>query len=217
MAKNSNIKEEVLELVWTRKEMGGLSREDFLENKNPKITLQLLEEMIREGYLFDIKEEINLGDKGKEIASHLVRAHRLSERLFCDVLDMSEKFMETNACTFEHILSPEVMESICILLGHPRECPHGRPIPQGICCQKAVKQPEKIVLPLSELKSGQRARVVYVTTKQHTRLDHLINLGVFPGADVLVHQTFPSFMIKVGETDIAIDNEIVKDIYVRRK
>ena len=217
MAKNNDVKEEVLELVWTKKEEGSLSRDELLRSEEPKVTPQLLEEMIKDDYLFEVKEEINLSDKGRKIASRLIRSHRLSERLFCDVLDMSEKFLESNACIFEHILSPEVMESICTLLGHPRECPHGRPIPQGLCCQKAVKQPEKIVLSLSELKSGQIAKIVYVATKHHVRLDHLTNLGVSPGAEVLVHQTFPSFMIKVGQTDIAIDNEIVKDIYVRKK
>ena len=47
--------------------------------------------------------------------------------------------VETNACTFEHILSPEVTDRICTFLGHPKTCPHGSPIPPGECCQNAAR------------------------------------------------------------------------------
>lgn len=42
--------------------------------------------------------------------------------------------VEKSACTFEHILSPEVTDRICTFLGHPTACPHGSPIPKGPCC-----------------------------------------------------------------------------------
>jgi DtxR family Mn-dependent transcriptional regulator len=46
---------------------------------------------------------------------------------------------EEQACYFEHILSPAVTDSICAFLGHPRLCPHGRPIPRGACCSAAPR------------------------------------------------------------------------------
>ena len=53
-----------------------------------------------------------------------------------DVLAIrDEGSIEKNACTFEHILSPEVTDRICTFLGHPRTCPHGSPIPEGDCCR----------------------------------------------------------------------------------
>ena len=55
-----------------------------------------------------------------------------------DVLAIrDEGSIEKNACTFEHILSPEVTDRICTFLGHPRTCPHGSPIPEGDCCLDA--------------------------------------------------------------------------------
>jgi Mn-dependent DtxR family transcriptional regulator len=45
-----------------------------------------------------------------------------------------ERGAEQQACKFEHILSPEAADKICALLGHRRPCPHGAPIPPGLCC-----------------------------------------------------------------------------------
>ena len=68
-------------------------------------------------------------------ASGRGRAHRLAERLFTDVLSLrDEEAVESNACQFEHILSPELTDRICTFLGHPETCPHGSPIPRGKCC-----------------------------------------------------------------------------------
>ena len=64
----------------------------------------------------------------------LIRAHRLAEKLIHDVL--GGKF-EDEACEFEHIASPKLVDSICTMLGHPKECPHGLPIPEGDCCKRS--------------------------------------------------------------------------------
>jgi len=79
--------------------------------------------------------------RGEERARSVIRRHRLAERLFTDVLAIrDEGSIEKNACTFEHILSPEVTDRICTLLGHPRTCPHGSPIPEGECCGVARRE-----------------------------------------------------------------------------
>jgi DtxR family Mn-dependent transcriptional regulator len=82
--------------------------------------------------------EVAFTPRGEERARSVIRRHRLAERLFMDVLAIrDEGSIEKNACTFEHILSPEVTDRICTFLGHPRTCPHGSPIPEGDCCLEA--------------------------------------------------------------------------------
>ncbi|MSO20434.1 MAG: ATP-binding cassette domain-containing protein [Acidobacteria bacterium] len=76
-----------------------------------------------------------MSEPGRARAANIIRRHRLAERLFSDTFQMhDEQQLEANACTFEHILSPEVTERICIFLNHPDRCPHGSPIPTGECC-----------------------------------------------------------------------------------
>ncbi len=77
-------------------------------------------------------------EKGRKRAEDVIRRHRLAERLFVQTFRVqNEKEVEEQACKFEHILSPEVTDSICSFLGHPRTCPHGSPIPAGPCCVMA--------------------------------------------------------------------------------
>jgi putative ABC transport system ATP-binding protein len=74
-------------------------------------------------------------EKGRKRAEDVIRRHRLAECLFVQTFRVqNEKEIEEQACRFEHVLSPEVTDSICSFLGHPRTCPHGSPIPAGPCC-----------------------------------------------------------------------------------
>src|ERR1700729_361998 len=73
--------------------------------------------------------------RGRERTGSIIRRHRLAERLSTDSLAIdSESEIEQQACKFKHILSPEATDKICTFLGHPRTCPHGAPIPPGVCC-----------------------------------------------------------------------------------
>ena len=65
--------------------------------------------------------------------------------------------MESQACEFEHILSPEATDSVCTLLGHPPTCPHGKPIPPGPCCGTFQKTLRPLVTGLRQLRA-RRAR-----------------------------------------------------------
>src|SRR5436305_7732242 len=78
---------------------------------------------------------VELTPRGRQRAADIIRRHRLAERLFTDSLALdSETEVEQQACNFEHILSPEATDKICLFLGHPETCPHGAPIPRGQCC-----------------------------------------------------------------------------------
>jgi len=215
MAQANEIRDEILEFIWTGKEIGSVKRKDLLRIDTTEISPEFIERLFQEDYIVEIEGEINLTEKGAAIAKRLVRAHRLAERLFMDVLEVGQESTELGACSLEHCLSQEVLVAICTLLGHPRECPHGRPIPQGECCRRAEKKIEPLVVPLNTLKAGQTGRIVYVTSKHHARLDRLTDLGITPGEEVRVHQTWPAYVIKIRETDIAVDTDVLKDVYVR--
>jgi putative ABC transport system ATP-binding protein len=72
--------------------------------------------------------------RGEARARHVLRRHRLSERLFYQTFGIDKDALDDHACKIEHTLSPEVTEKICIFLNHPQTCPHGSPIPRGACC-----------------------------------------------------------------------------------
>jgi putative ABC transport system ATP-binding protein len=83
--------------------------------------------------------EVQLTTVGSQRARDVVRRHRLAERLFKDTFSIEDSEARTQACKFEHIISPELDQRICTFLGHPKTCPHGNPIPPGECCNGKSK------------------------------------------------------------------------------
>jgi putative ABC transport system ATP-binding protein len=83
--------------------------------------------------------EVQLTPNGSGRARDVVRRHRLAERLFKDTFSIDDTEAQTQACKFEHIISPELDQRICTFLGHPKTCPHGNPIPPGNCCDSRSK------------------------------------------------------------------------------
>jgi putative ABC transport system ATP-binding protein len=124
--------DEVLEHMWTRREsQGHMESTDFTEVQWKR----LIATLSRIGLVTVQNGEENFTPAGERRARNVIRRHRLAERLFMDILSIQDEVeIESSACKFEHILSPDVTDRICTLLGHPDACPHGSPIPRGECC-----------------------------------------------------------------------------------
>ena len=208
--------EEALSIVWEEREKRVCGRDELRSKILDKVKEDYLEELLKVGLAAEEKNLIKFTPKGEEMARDIIRRQRLAERILVDVLEIGRQEMASVACEFEHILSEEVEEGICTLLGHPKECPHGHPIPAGDCCAKAQSTIESIVISLTKLSPGEAGRVVYVLTREHPQLHKLMSLGITPGTRISVHQVFPSFVIQVEQTQLALEEDIAKDIYVKR-
>jgi len=206
--------EEGLEILFTLQERGIGAASAFIEKCGEPEPRVLLDELERAGLVEIEDEQVTLTPRGRERATAIIRRHRLAEVMMRSVLDIEEGDMEQTACAFEHILGEEAVERVCSFLGHPSRCPHGHPIPPGPCCDLTAEFGEN-VLPLSEARVGDRCEVVYIRPKHHTRLDRLGAYGIVPRSVVRLHQKRPSFVVQIDETDLAIDVDVARDIYVR--
>ena len=208
--------EELLELIWTMREKGVSDLGQLLETTPDVEANHILRLMIKDD-LFNVDgNRVVLKERGEEKAREIIRRHRLTERLLSEIFEMSEEEVEEEACKLEHILSPSVTESVCTFLGHPPTCIHGKPIPRGDCCSKFKKEMKPLVIPLEDLGLGEEGRIVFIAPKSHQRLDRLSTLGIVPGSIVRMHQKNPSHVLQIGETTLALDKDIVKDIYVKK-
>jgi len=208
--------DELLELIWTFREKGVSDMDHLLETTQDIEAKSILRWMNKAG-LFEMEgNRMVLKERGEEKAREIIRRHRLTERLLFEIFELSEEEVEEEACKLEHILSPGVTESVCTFLGHPPTCIHGKPIPRGECCAKFKKEMKPLVIPLDELGLGEEGRIVFIAPKSHQRLDRLSNLGIVPGSIIRMHQKNPSHVLQIGETLLALDRDIVKDIYVKK-
>jgi DtxR family Mn-dependent transcriptional regulator len=212
--------EELLEAVFTEREAGRDQMASILSHvavaHAPDAAVADLEALEGEGLLRLEGGAAALTPAGEARAREVVRRHRLTERLFKDLLAASESSMEAQACELEHILSPEATESVCTLLGHPPTCPHGRPIPPGACCGTDQRTMRPLVTGLRHFELGATGRIVFIAPRFHDRMDRLAALGVIPGSELRLHQRSPSYVIEIGETTVALDAEIAGEIFVKR-
>jgi len=129
--------ENLLKAVWHFQEDTGKTifpSSDLPEFAQSRATFLLMaqEELIR----LDQDDALSFTPHGERRAVEVIRRHRLSERLFYEMFAIHKDLLDQNACKIEHSLSAEVTEKLCIFLKHPQTCPHGSPIPAGMCCPK---------------------------------------------------------------------------------
>jgi len=210
---NKHEKDEHLEKLWYMKEEQKQTLDDLKASLGKEFNPDVLDDLSSQKLikLDKRKGDVSLSATGEDHARQLIRAHRLAERMLHDVMGGD---FETGACEFEHIVTPELVDGICTLLGHPKECPHGMPIPEGNCCKTSAKTLQSSVIPVSDLKIGQSARVAYVHCKSDQQLHKIDGLQIRPGAIVKLHQNYPTFVIECEGANIAMDENVAANIRI---
>ncbi len=208
---------EVIETIWTFEEKGGCTLENVKRTHEGAtgyiVDDEILSELERSGLVKINGKEIALTADGKEQAKPLIRRHRLAERLLVDVLSMRFEEMEEAACEYEHSLAPGLNEAICTLLGHPRECPHGSPIPEGECCKRVEDSVKTFVKPLDALEVGDEIRISFIRKNDPVLISKLVSFGVLPGKKIKIRQKFPAYVLQIENTQIALEQDIAAGIY----
>ncbi|MFM7061357.1 MAG: metal-dependent transcriptional regulator [Actinomycetes bacterium] len=153
MAEMHDTTEEYLETILELEEEGVLPiRARLVERLGvsaPSVS-ETVNRLVDAGYteLLDDRS-LRLTPKGRELATTVVRRHRLAERLLVDVIGLEWEKVHKEAARWEHAISADVEEKLVILLGDPPTCPHGNPIPGS-----ARSAPQGETTPLSRAGTG---------------------------------------------------------------
>lgn len=217
MNRESPTTEEYLEVIYKLEEKEGVARtSDIVRELRVTFgtvtnTIKRLEKrglIIHEPY-----KGIKLTEKGKRIALNIIRYHRLSERLLTDILRIDWSEVHDEACKLEHSISERVAKAIEAELGYPKSCPHGNPIPneKGIMILENVKD-------LASLKPGEEGIIVRVIREDSEFLKYISELGLIPGAKVLVEEKAPfkgPIIVKIMGSRYAISIDVASAIKVK--
>jgi len=207
--------EEILESMWIVIEEEGRG---FIDLESVGITVDdpAIRELTGHAYVELKGERLYFRAEGRAEGEKTIRRHRLAERLMMDVLNIRGDSAELKACQFEHLLNEGVDTKVCTMLNHPATCPHGKRIPPGDCCEEARKSGDLGVVPLTELKSGEEGEIAYILTEDNKKMQKLMAMGVLPGNRIVLMQSFPSYIFRVGYSEFAIDTAMAREIFVRK-
>lgn len=207
--------EEALSEVYKSLEHAKPSFRELASKLDEEVKPGILEKLKSQGYVSEKNGAAVVSAEGKKIAENVVRRQRLAERLLKDLLNVGDSVVDPAACQLEHVLSEEVTEAICTLLGHPGECPHGLSIPRGECCKQTTTTLTSVICPLAKMTRGQRGRIAYVKLQNNPEAQRILSLGLVPGAKIELIQQVPTFIVQVGEAQIAFDEDIARTVIVR--
>lgn len=90
---------------------------------------ELLQELEAHGLVAFEQGRLSLKPAGREMALHIVRAHRLWESYLAEQTGVAEAEWHQRAERQEHLLTPQQTEALAAQLGHPTHDPHGDVIP----------------------------------------------------------------------------------------
>ncbi|MGL4670262.1 MAG: metal-dependent transcriptional regulator [Methanobacteriaceae archaeon] len=169
-------------------------------------------ELFKEGYINIDNGKITLTIFGEKLARELVRKHRLAERVMADLFLADNDETEYLAHELEHIMSHEVESNICRFLGHPNKCPHNNKIPKGSCCDEMN---DLTVKSLRDVEKDFFGEVAYIKTKDRKKLQKIMSMGLMPGSTIELIQKFPVFVFQVGQSQLAVDEDIANEIFVK--
>src|SRR5215469_3833673 len=121
---------EAIYYMWAEKETLRSSRlADWLGVSRPTVAVGL-RRMARDGLVrMNGRKEIELTARGRRAAESIVRRHRIMERWLTDGLGLDWVTADAEAARLEHAVSDVVERKLYEVLGRPKTCPHGNPIP----------------------------------------------------------------------------------------
>jgi DtxR family Mn-dependent transcriptional regulator len=125
-----------LKAIWHIKESGGdvkISTIAKMLNIRQPSVVQMLKKLNGRNLVEYNKAGVNLTKEGERIGSSMMRNSRLLEVLMDSALKV--KIDEEMVCGIEHHMNKQFTDALCIMLKHPRKCPHDHDIPMGECCK----------------------------------------------------------------------------------
>ena len=158
-------------------------------------------------------KEIELTPRGFRAAESIVRRHRIMERWLTDVLGLDWVAADAEAARLEHAVSGVVEEQLYEVLGRPRTCPHGNPIPGH-----SEASPREVRM--SSLHAGAVAsvtRVSEVAEREAPRLlAYLHERDLVPGREievVEVDDVAKTIRVRVRDRDLTLSHETAAKLW----
>lgn len=136
-----------------------------------------------------------LTEAGADLATRVMRKHRLAERLLVDVIGLPWSQVHPEACRWEHVMSESVERRLVDILGHPKTSPFGNPIPGLADLQDGVGEEPSVAgargQPLARVATEEPQMVSVVLIAEILQADEammgaLNQVGAVPGQAVQV-------------------------------
>jgi DtxR family Mn-dependent transcriptional regulator len=155
---------------------------------------------------------LHLTDKGRGLATTVVRRHRLAERLLVDIIGLEWEKVHAEAARWEHAISADVEEKLVELLGDPATCPHGNPIPGS---HNRPSNEHEIALTRATPGEVTIARVSERLEMSNDAIKFIADAQLIPGSNaIVVAQDADNVTVKTSTGEHHVPARIAESVYV---
>ncbi len=172
--------------------------------------MALTERLVNEGLVRTDGSQFRLTADGERVALHVLRAHRLWELYLADEIGVPLKHVHEQAERAEHRLSPEELDRLSALMGHPDVDPHGDPIPH-----RDGQVPESPGTPLLDWPLSTPGRIVHLEDEPPLAFAQLSAEGLHLGQTVrMIDRTATRIVLSDGETEYRLAPMLAANVHV---
>jgi DtxR family Mn-dependent transcriptional regulator len=150
---------------------------------------------------------------GRVRAEHVVRRHRIIERLLTDFMGYTGAEAHVYADELGDTFSDDMVERMFERLGRPERCPHGWPVDPDF--EQAENQELK---PLAKLGAGSRATIVRLAEHDGDLLHWFYDQGLVPGTAIEIEAAHPEagqFTVRLNGDERAVGEKAAAGLFVR--
>ena len=195
-----------------------------LGHSGPTVS-QTIGRMERDGLVtVEGDRHLALTTTGRTRALHVMRKHRLAERLLADVIGLDWAYVHDEACRWEHVMSEQVERRLLEILDHPTESPYGNPIPgldelgdapAGRFLDGVVSLVERVTQ-VPGATQGVIRRLGEPVQFEPELLSQLFAAGVVPGAPVTISAAGDYVLVQVEAAGdgLELPPEVAQHIYL---
>ena len=168
----------------------------------------------KELIIYEKYRGVTLTKEGSQIATNLIRKHRLWEFFLVEKLEFSWGDVHEIAEELEHVQSDMLIERLDSYLGHPKYDPHGDPIPnaEGKFTIRAQRS-------IDGFEVGKKGLLLGVKEHNKEFLDYLNKLNISLGSQIEIMEKNSydgSMMIRINENEIHLVSEkVCKNLLIK--
>jgi DtxR family transcriptional regulator, Mn-dependent transcriptional regulator len=156
--------------------------------------------------------KISFSEKGKKLATEVMRRHRLWETFLYEKLEFTWDEVHEVAEQLEHIQSDKLVDKLDKFLNYPKFDPHGDVIPNA---KGEMLNPYKKTL--AEIEAGKNCKMVAVKDNTAAFLQYVVQVGLVMNNKIKVIQKQPYDSLMVIEVDgkhVTISEKFAENILV---
>ena len=185
---------------------------DRLSTKASSVTDMIKKLAIKELLIYKKYKGVSLSNKGRKIATNIIRKHRLWETFLVNKLDFNWDEVHDIAEQLEHIKSDELISKLDKYLEFPKKDPHGDPIPD----KNGVIQKEQSIL-LSDAKVKKEYKIIGLKDSSDSFLQYLdsLKINIETKIKIVEKMTYDnSILLEINGVSTTLSAKVSSNLFV---